>query len=168
MDYFSRETGRIIYTDHSPQNFWTASKKIFNYNEFGSDQKCFGDKNHHRYLLDYMNQFIKNYQGHNKFGYIHLSTNHEETGLVIKTLDDDLKEMLIRFFKIHNNSTEDFVIMILGDHGKSFGNETVEGIIELDLPVHIMITSGNLMKKLGKDTHEILLHNTKRLVSRPD
>lgn len=70
-------------------------------------------------MLNYLNQYVKNYKNYNRFAYVHLSTAHEATGTVIRTADDDLAsffKVLLDFFK--QNPDEDFVIHLMSDHGK--------------------------------------------------
>ena len=43
-----------------------------------------------------------------------------------------------------------------------------EGIIERQSPFRMILTTQDLIRKIGKDTHKIQMHHTERLVSRPD
>lgn len=168
-NFISDVIGRNIKTDHQVLSFWNAAKYLFNYSEFSSKSKCLGTKNSHRHLFDYVNQYIKNYYGHNKFSYIHTTTAHEDTNTLYKTMDEDLKEFLEEFLDTHEKTKEDFVLVITADHGKN-NNQMglVEGHIENINPVAIIIASQAIINKIGPNAHETLLHNTQRLVGRPD
>ena len=60
-----------------------------------------GNKNVHRYMLDYLLEFSENYKEVSRFSYVHLNTAHEGSGTVVSTLDDDLVDFLTVFFKFH-------------------------------------------------------------------
>jgi hypothetical protein len=170
-DYLSRSTGRKILTDHMASNFWHACKKLYGYQDFVERQRCIGIHNSHYYMLDYIYQFTKNYEGHNRFGYTHISPAHESSGTVIRTADDDVKEFfekMLDYYITHPN--EDFVLMFASDHGKHSNewDEEPEGYLENQLPSHIIFTNKELIARLGPDTDQILKHNTNRLVSRLD
>lgn len=169
-DYLSLCTGRKIFTDHVASNFYHGAAKIFSYNDFSMTQRCLGTKNAHRYLLDYANQFIKNYQGYNRFGYIHLSPGHENTGTVIKTADKDLVEFFTEIFENFDHKNEDIMINFLSDHGKHSDKWDLdyEGIMENRLPMHFLMANKELITRIGKETDDILKLNTKRLVIRYD
>ena len=169
-NFFVNDVGRKIYTDHTVLSFWNAAYTVFGYRDFILRQRCFGNKNAHRYMLDYVNQFRENYEGHNKFVYFHTSLAHEDSGTVYKTFDTDLKEFIQEFLQGYENKDEDFILIVAGDHGRRVKewDFTDEGIIENKSPFHMILTTQDLIRKIGRDTHEILMHNTKRLVSRPD
>ena len=168
-NYFCDDIGKIVYTDHVVLNFWSFARLVWGYSDFLTKQRCLGTKNAHRYLLDYFNQFIKNYPEHNKFAYMHISVAHEDTCTVYPTVDNDLKETLKEFVEYYENNDEDFVLMIAGDHGKGILNNIYEeGNLEKFQPLHLVIANQGLINRIGKDTHEILKHNTERLVGRFD
>ncbi|CAG9321643.1 unnamed protein product [Blepharisma stoltei] len=170
-DYLSTCTGRKILTDHVATNFWHAARKMYGYLDFIERQRCFGAHHSHWYMLNYANQYVINYLGNNRFGYVHLSPAHESTGTVIRTVDDDLKDFFIDLlYFLYEHPEEDFVIHLMSDHGKHSKewDKHTEGYKENQLPMHIMITNKELIARLGSDTDSILKHNTKRLVSRFD
>ena len=169
-NFFAEDVGRKIYTDHTVLSFWNAAKTAFGYGDFVMKQRCFGDKNAHRYMLDYVNQFRENYGGVNKFVYFHTSLAHEDSGSVYKTFDVDLKEFIEEMLRGYEEREEDFVIMVAGDHGRRVKewDYTDEGLIENKYPFHMILTTQDLIRRIGKDTHEILMHNSERLVSRYD
>jgi hypothetical protein len=45
-------------------------------------------------MLKYIKEFVSGYSGFNRFGYAHITTAHEKSGTIIKTVDLDLKEMI--------------------------------------------------------------------------
>ena len=100
---------------------------------------------------------------------MHISVAHEDTCTVYPTVDNDLKETLKEFVEYYENNDEDFVLMIAGDHGKGILNNIYEeGNLEKFQPLHLVIANQGLINRIGKDTHEILKHNTERLVGRFD
>ena len=167
---FNLHAGKKIYADSTPLNFWSAAQQIYNYDDFLPRRNCFGDKNHQKYVLDYINSFNKNYKEHNRFGYFHISVGHEWSGLYIKTLDKDMKSFLEEFFEYYEHNDEDFVLMIAGDHGRGIQewDLNIEGFMENELPLHMVITSKRLISRFGNNTHQIMQHNTNRLISRSD
>ena len=169
-DNFNNHIGRKVYADHTPLDFWSAAAKVFKYDDFTARQNCFGEKRHQYFVLDYLNQFNRKYSGHNRFGYFHISVGHEWSGFYIKTLDKDFIPFFDEFFNYYDNADEDFVLLISGDHGRSIWewDTYLEGFMESELPIQLIITNKELISKFGKETHENLLHNTKRLVSRGD
>lgn len=169
-NFFCDDVGRKIYTDSKLLNFWNAAKNVFAYTDFVQKPRCFGSQNAHWFLFEYLRQFNKNYKGLNKFTYMHTSIAHENTGLMIKTLDDDLKEGIESLINFYKETKEDFLIVLAGDHGRRVQewDRTIEGIYENKHPFHLLITKQSIIKRLGKETHEILTHNTERLVSRYD
>ena len=169
-DFLSKCTGRKIRTDHVATNFWHAAKKVFGYEDSKKQQRCLGEHHSHYFMLNYSKQFLQNYEGHNRFGYVHLSPGHEKTGTVIRTADSDVKEFFREILNYYRSNQEDFVIMFASDHGKQPPEQdtSVEGYYENLLPVHLVISNKEYISRLGPQTHEILQHNTKRLVSRLD
>lgn len=169
-NFFSDDSGSIIYTDSRVLNFWNAAKNVFGYADFITKQRCFGQKNAHRYLLDYQVQFNNNYKNHNKFSYIHISVAHENSGTVVKTLDKDIKENLQEIIKQYQDNNQDFLIVFAGDHGRKV-NEwdfTDEGILENKHPFHLIITKKDVISNMGEFIHSNIMHNTERLVGRFD
>ena len=168
-DYLSQYTGRVIDTDHMISNFYHAARRIVDYDEFASVQHCIGCENAHYYAINYFADYNKNYKEYNRFGYIHITTGHEDTGTVIRTADDDLLHLLQRLFT-ETSQDEDIAVMIASDHGLHVGtwDRAYEGFIENQLPLHLLITNNALLQRLGPHTQRILRHNTQRLVSRWD
>ena len=168
-DFLSPFTGRVIDTDHMVSNFYHAARRIFSYNEFSLKQRCIGCHYAHYYPLNYLVEYQRNYEGYNRFGYVHISTGHEHTGTVIKTADDDLRDTLKKLMG-NRKENEDMVVMVASDHGLHVGSwdRAYEGFLENQLPTHILIANNDLLHRLGPDTISILRHNSQRLVSRWD
>lgn len=169
-NFFCDDIGNIVFTDSAVLNFWNAAKTVFNYADFITRQRCFGQKNAHRHLLDYQIEFVKHYKNRNKFTYLHSSIAHENTGTIIKTLDKDLHEHLNELIRVYKDNQEDFFIVIAGDHGRKVGewDWTDEGIFENKHPFHLIITKKSIIREMGESTHTNIIHNTERLVGRFD
>lgn len=167
-DFLVPAVGREIKTDHVFTNFWKASSKVFGTDNYINEQGCFGSFDSHRYMLDYVQSFLNEYKGINRFGYVHITTAHEKSGTIIKTVDDDLVEFFEEALELFYREDEDVFFILAGDHGKHVSESDFvrPGWLENMMPGHIVITNKDLMKKLRAD--ENMKHNTQRLVSRPD
>ena len=100
---------------------------------------------------------------------MHNSAGHEDSGTIIKTLDEDMQKFMEDMAKyIRDNPQEDVVVMITADHGKQpvTFTHSHEGFMENKLPFHLMFANKSLIARLN--AHDNLLHNTKRLISRYD
>ncbi|OMJ90004.1 hypothetical protein SteCoe_7678 [Stentor coeruleus] len=168
--FFAADTGKYVYTDHNVLSFWNAAKTVFGFTDFIQKQRCFGNKNAHMYLLDYLYQFIKKYKGVNKFSYMHFPEAHEDSGSVIKLVDKEFKEILENIINTYSSTEEDFVIIIASDHGRGVNEWDLsdEGFFENTSSFQILITKQDLIQRMGPQTHEILTHNTDRIVGRFD
>jgi hypothetical protein len=170
-DFLSRSTGRTILTDHVASNFWHECKKVYGLNDFTTKQRCFGVLNSHTYMLNYILQFQKHYEGQNRFGYTHISPAHEDSGTVIRTADLDVKNFFKELFDYYDSHpNEDLVLMFASDHGKHTKewDEVPEGYYENRLPTHFLFMNKQLIARLGSDTDAILRHNAKSLITRLD
>ena len=169
-DYLVKATGRKIKADHVATNFWKGAQKVFGVKDNTEKQRCLGRYDSHWYMLDYLKQFTQNYKGLNKFGYVHLSPGHEDTGTVIKTADPDIKEFIESMFRTHKENNEDLVLMIASDHGKHTKewDQTIEGYVENQLAFHFVFANQDLIRRMGPETDSILKHNSKRLNGRLD
>lgn len=166
-DFITKVTGKYISVDVKFLNFWHASKKIFGYNDFNPTQRCFGAKDGHWFGLDFTKQYLKSYEGHHRFAYLHLSPGHEPNG-VIRTLDKDLKDHLSDLLNSYKSNNEDLLLVLMSDHGRGQGRLEfyIENFIETRMPLTVIIGNKDLFQKTG--TSEVLEHNTKRLISRYD
>jgi Protein of unknown function (DUF229) len=167
-DFLVPAVGREIKTDHVFTNFWKAASSVFGNDNYINSHSCFGSHNSHWYMLNYIRQYLKAYEGINRFGYGHITTAHEKSGTIIKTVDEDLLELLKDILETYEESNEDIVFIMAGDHGKHVSETDIEkeGWLENMLPGHIVIANKNLIQRLK--SHKILEHNTKKLVSRSD
>ena len=166
-DFLSTNTGKYLSVDVKFLNFWKAGKKVFGYDDFSPKQRCFGNKDSHWFGLEYARQYLETYEGHHRFAYLHLSPGHESNG-VIRTLDKDLKFHLEQVFEYYKNTNEDFLLLLMSDHGRGQGRLEfyLEHFIENRMPLILFIGNKNLFSRTGSS--EILENNTKRLVSRYD
>lgn len=163
-------TSRKVLVDHAFTNFWHAASEVFGYNDFMQYPRCVGNHYSHYFQLEYLKQYIRNYEGHNRFAYVHCSKSHESTGTIIKIVDNDLKQFINETLDYYSKIDEDVMIMILGDHGKHVEpyDTYPEGNTENQLPFHYLIANKDLLVRMGDSTDSIIKHNTKRLVSRLD
>ena len=167
-DFLVPAVGREIKTDHVFTNFWKGASKVFGTDNYINEQACFGSQDSHRYMLDYASSYLQEYSGINRFGYIHITTAHEKSGTIIKTVDDDLLIFMQNTLDFYQRKNEDVVFILGGDHGKhvSETDYVKPGWLENLLPAQIVITNKDLMRRLNSD--DTLRTNTQRLVSRPD
>lgn len=168
-DFLVPAVGREIKADHVLTNFWKASRGVFGSDNYINKHSCFGSHNSHYYMLKYVKEFLTAYKGVNRFGYTHITTAHEKSGTIIKTVDEDLYEMLkdlLEEFSSYEN--EDFVLVIAGDHGKHVSETDFvkPGWLENVLPSQLVLMNKELMARLG--AHEMFAKSTQRLVSRED
>lgn len=167
-DYVVQVYGRYINADHVFANFWRMSWAVYRFQDFTNGQKCLGDRNSHSVSLNYSLQYFENYKNNNKFAHVHLDAAHEEHGN-IKTVDDDLLYFLKSFFNIMRKNNENFVLMLLGDHGLKKIHKAqwdVRSYFEANIPMTYMFVSKGVNKKWK--THENLKFNTKQLIGRFD
>lgn len=162
--------GNTVTTDHSLLEFWHVARQVFGYSDYSPKQRCLGGKNAHRHLLDHMLDFVKAYKGHNKFSISHTGMPAEASGKVVYSLDDDLKEVINDLIEVYKENKENFVLLLIGDSGrdKYEWERSDEGIFENKNPAFFIIASQNVVKDLGKNSHELLKYNSKRLVSKFD
>ena len=166
-DYVSRFTGRKIFTDHVVSNFWRAASQITGYIDYADEGQCVGNKNSHEISLDYLSEFIQNYEGINKFAYFHIDVAHETTGLRLKIADKDIKnfiEKTLRYYAEHPE--EDVVLMMGADHGRMEIVMSREAMLEKMLPFQFVFANKQLIERM--DAHHNLIHNSDRLVTRFD
>ncbi|OMJ85695.1 hypothetical protein SteCoe_12970 [Stentor coeruleus] len=167
-DFLVPAVGRKVLADHVFTNFWKASSKVFGTDNYINIHSCFGSHDSHYYMLKYVQEYLKTYEGVNRFGYIHITTAHEKSGTIIKTVDDDLHNFLQTVLKQYNDNNEDIVLILGGDHGKHVSETDFirEGWLENMLPAQIIITNKNFVQKMNAEKNLNL--NVKRLISRPD
>jgi hypothetical protein len=115
--------------------------------------------------LNYLVEYVENYQGLNKWAYLHSITGHEGSGSLVETLDRDLPDILTRLLE----TKDELVIFLMSDHGMRYGewNKFMDGSQEHKLPVMHLIASSSLLRDLGSSL-DILTHNARRLVSKLD
>ena len=78
-------------------------------------RKCLYGKDDVAFLFDYSEQFWRKYKNNRKFSTIVIDSAHEETGEVIKYLDNVIYNYLYSLF--NDNLFKDSTIILLSDHG---------------------------------------------------
>ena len=163
LDFVSSVTGRKVLVDHTIGGFWRNAAIHMKFVEFTVGPQCIGGKMPHEYSLEYLKNFLENYNGVNKAAFLHINTAHEETCNRVKTLDQPLKDLLE--FVLGFNDDEK-VIVIAGDHGRYYKAHTVEAYTEKTMTGHFLIASRSLIDRLG--LNESLSYNQDKLNSRQD
>lgn len=167
FDFMVKSYGRDIVADHVFVNFWKTALKVFGFHDFSKKQRCLGSKDSHYYSLDYTSQYLKNYRFNNRFAYVHLDAAHENTGNV-RTVDKDLLAFFKDIFEWYKENNQDFVIFLLGDHGRINPNLqfNIKGYLDQRTPMTFLINSQGVTKALKNK--EILNFNKKELLGRYD
>lgn len=167
IDYLSLITGRKIFTDHIVSNFWRAANEVTGYIDFANEGQCIGNKNAHEFSLNYLSEYIKNYEGINRFAYMHIDVAHENTGLRMKIADGDILSFLEKTLQVYYDlPNEDVVLMLASDHGRMSTMMSKEAVMEKMMPFHLVFANKALIERMNAHTN--LLHNTDRLVTRFD
>jgi hypothetical protein len=78
-------------------------------------RKCLYGKDDIGFLLDYSEQFWRKYKNNRKFSTVIIDSAHEETGEVLKYLDDVIFNYLYSLY--NDNLFKDSSIFLLSDHG---------------------------------------------------
>ena len=165
--YFSWYMGEELNVDHIMSSFWCAAKKYSGFWDISKERRCIGQKDSHEYLLDYALEFIELYKPLNKWILIDSLSAHEDSGTVIRTMDDDMLVFLKAFVK--NNAGTDFVLFIESDHGMRYGDwfRLVDGSMEHKLPMLLQMYSNTILDRLPYAANN-LAYNSNRLVSKFD
>ena len=117
FDFLARSLGPSVLTDHKFINFYKLAQSVYSFTDLTENQRCAGDQGGHKLMLDATLKYYKAYEGYLRFGYTHISSAHESTGN-IRTVDEDLLDFLQSFIKLYNEISEDFVLFVMGDHGR--------------------------------------------------
>ncbi|OMJ88302.1 hypothetical protein SteCoe_9803 [Stentor coeruleus] len=166
-DYLSKISGRELLVDHQVSNFWTLSNQYFGYNDIIKEYKCIGPEYSHKHSLNYLSQFLKNYEGYNKFSYTHLTIAHDFSGTRLSLGDKDFKKFLKETLESYSKINEDLFIVFAGDHGRyKFEFSSLYGKGERSLPFHFVISNKEFID--GHEFHKNLDVNSRRLLSRYD
>lgn len=166
-DYISHFIGRKILADHVVCNFWRAAHQVFDYLDFTENSQCIGNQWAHDYTFNYITQYIENYKGLNKFAYAHFDIAHESTGHRLNVADESFIKFIndiLGFYKKNNN--EDLILIIGADHGRISTVMSKEAWQEKLLPFQFVFANRELITRT--QSHDILIHNSDRLVSRFD
>ena len=117
FDFLARSLGAKVLTDHKFINFYKLTQSVYRFTDMTENQRCAGDQGGHKPMLDATLKYYKTYQGYLRFGYTHISSAHENTGN-IRTVDNDLLSFLQSFVEYYKSISEDFVLFVMGDHGR--------------------------------------------------
>jgi hypothetical protein len=125
----------------------------------------------HRHLLSYPKLWRKKYGPASKLptvGVINLLEAHEGLGQVVKTMDQDLVNLLHEMR--NSGALEDTMVVFLSDHGSDMGLKELwsESWIEKIHPFLTMIVPDAMLARIGPKAHATLNKNTQRLVTAYD
>ena len=166
-DYLSKITGRTFTTDHTVCNFWNLAKQYFAYSDFENKDICIGKHMPHVYSLKYLSEYLKNYQGYNRFAYLHVNTAHEISGVRISHADKDFAAFFEKTLQFYSTINEDIVFLFMSDHGSSSGEfATLPSFPERLTSFSFLISNKKYIKK--QNFHNNLITNVQRLSSRYD
>ncbi|KAM5191535.1 uncharacterized protein ACMZJ9_023124 [Mantella aurantiaca] len=131
----------------------------------GPSSVCYNGIHQHTYLLQYVEYFMNRFNSLNRptFTFMMLDTAHEDTGIRIKQIDEDLARHVS--FLAHQENTVSF---ILSDHGNTYGrflSVSPESYVEIFHPSLFMIVPDFAFKIIGKTKMKALHINQRRLVS---
>lgn len=167
-DFLALALGRDIATDHSFLNYWRTAYAVYGWSDFHDKQRCAGDRDSHEISLDYFYQYVEAYKENNKFAYVHLSAAHERSGNVL-TVDKDLPLFFEKFFGLMNARNEDFVFLLMSDHGIKYMTNyqwDIRTFYESVDPMFYVFVSKDVKEKWNLDG--LLRHNSKAIVGRFD
>lgn len=126
---------------------------------------CYNGIHQHTYLLQYIEYFITRFTFLQKpfFSFLMLDSNHEDTGLRLKQVDEDLAKHVTFLADQQNTLT-----FILSDHGNNYGqfvSKTTESQVELFHTTLFVIVPDRAAALLGDDKIRSLYTNQHRLIS---
>ena len=166
-DYLSKITGRKFATDHTVFNFWNLAKQYFAYNDFDDKDMCIGRHMPHVHSLKYLSEYLTNYQGYNRFSYLHINTGHELSRVRIAHADKDFAAFFEKTLQFYKEINEDIVFLFMSDHGASSRDfATVQAFPEQLTPYSFIISNKDYIHK--HQFHNNLMVNLQRLSSRYD
>ncbi|KAM4807810.1 uncharacterized protein WCC33_019404 [Rhinophrynus dorsalis] len=126
---------------------------------------CYNGIHQHTYLFLYMEYFLSRFSSLHKatFTFLILDTGHEDTGIRIKQVDQDLARHVS--FLARQRRTISF---ILSDHGNTYGqfvSASPESQVEIFHPFLFIIVPDEVSKILGNSKMNSLYINQNRLIS---
>jgi hypothetical protein len=145
-DYFAYGIGRRPSVDHHMSRFWCGARTLTHFDDTQQTLRCIGTKTSQHYLFNTTLQYIRMYQGLNKWAHIMSVAAHEDSGTLITVLDADLKD----FLKQALETQDDIVILLGADHGMRYGEwyKLDSGGQEHRLPSFFLIASQNIIDSL--------------------
>lgn len=139
-------------------------KNIFH----GPSSVCYNGIHQHAYLLQYVEYFINRFSSLNRptFTFLMLDIAHEDTGIRVKQIDEDLAKHVSFLARLPNT-----ISVILSDHGNTYGrflSASPESYVEIFHP-SLFIIVPDLASRIMVNTRMKTLHiNQRRLVSLVD
>ena len=73
---------------------------------------------------------------------------------------------MTEFIEEHDRNNKEFILVLVGDHGRYFHPLTLEALTEKLLPPSFILASKSIVERFG--VHENLMHNSNILVTRHD
>ena len=143
-------------TDHYMRPFWQAlwESSI----RSNSEDFCTGDIAHHRFLLQYLEQFFHKYHNVSKFAFgFGVQLSHWDNNPV-QYIDDELVAFLQRLRQ--GKFLEDTVLILFGDHGARYSKVryTVQGKLEERLPMMSLVFPQKFRQQYPKLYSNLLTH----------
>lgn len=133
-------------------------------------QLCFNGQHQHQYLFEYITRYIDSITENPKskplFSYTSSHVSHDQFGVRVQTLDNDLKNFIDVM-----SSKQNTVTIIFADHGNTYTayqGKMLEGRQEMYHPMMLLIVPKQLGKKFGKQVMLNLKTNQHRLFSMLD
>ncbi|CAI5450988.1 unnamed protein product [Caenorhabditis angaria] len=150
-------------TDHYLRPFWQTC--FWSLISRRSSPSCYDNQKQHMIQLNYLEDFIRKYEGKRKFGYFWTQDmSHGFINLIGRT-DQDYRDFLERNEKYLRNS----IVYLFSDHGHRSDKirETIIGRIESRMPFHAIRIPEDIRKKYPKIV-ENLKHNSNGITTQFD
>lgn len=162
---FAGNLGKDVDADHILGSIWCAARKLLGYDQSLQKERCFGNRNVHTVMMDYMLDYLEIYKNVSRFSYLHINTAHEDTGSVISTLDDDLVDFLTDLMA----RDEETVLFIKGDHGNRAGGwlKNAAGANDHHLTAAFLVVTKSFLNRIPNSRGN-LKSNENKLVSASD
>ena len=136
----------------------------FNDNE--DHQICYNGRHQHSYLFDHLTNYLRAVTtitpSKPLFSYTETNVAHDDVGIRVQTLDEDLVDLIDNVAQTPNTFT-----IIFADHGNTYTDYQIsmlEGRLEMYHPILLGILPKELGRKFGEDVVENLRTNQYRLL----
>lgn len=132
-----------VPVDHYMRPFWLAASD--SNLDATSQPNCLGSTPKHQYTFEYLEDFFSKYKSTPKFAFGFLSEFNQS-----HLVDEDLMGFLQRLKKAGH--LENTLLVVLGDHGKSYGplRNTIAGKLEESLPYLSLTFPDGFRAKYGR------------------